>query len=195
MNPSVEVSDALEGADFTPVYFSNRPHDDDPEKPLHGYSEATQDLDYSLPVPIHSGQHALRTIDVRDDSGNSIYSDSHRLPIQLSSSAPLESEMASVRRISTFSQISRISRAFKKFSMYASSASVKSMRRERDTMPINGGAHLPIPALPRLSGFKDPGPFADPLPSFPSPSALSSVSSNLANSAADGQSISPFTRD
>jgi hypothetical protein len=101
--------------------------------------------------------------------------------------------MASAKRISLNSQVSRFSRAFKKFSMYASSASVKSVRREWDTEPMNGGAHVPIPALPRLTEFKDPGPFSDPSPTLPvpSPSAPSDVSNDVTTSAADSQSVTP----
>jgi len=188
-NPSVEVNDALEEVDFTPVYFDNQPRGDDPEKPLHGYTEGTQDLDYRLRVPMHAAQYALQTAGVRDDSGNSVYSDKNRLPIQLSSSAPLESEMVSVKRISLLSQMSRFSHSFKKFSI----VSVKSVQRERDTEPINGGAHIPIPALPHLSGLKDPGSFIDPSPTLPSP-CTSSLSNNVI-SAADSQSSTSFVQD
>jgi hypothetical protein len=197
-NSLVQVSEALEEVDFTPAHFH---HGGDPEKPLHDDTETAQDFDFRLPIPVHSAQQTLQVRDVRDDSQfrrNSVYSDNDRPPIQLSSSVPLESELASVKRFST---LSRFSRAFKKVSMFAPSVSAESVRREQDSQSSSGGAPVSIKSLPRLSRVRDLDQFAASSPPLPSPPALSYVASNLshassnvADSAAETQSSNPFVQ-
>ncbi|KIM39881.1 hypothetical protein M413DRAFT_446801 [Hebeloma cylindrosporum] len=192
----LQVSEALEEADFTPADFDTGQHGGDPEKPRH---EDVEDFSFRLPVPVHSAPHTPQTKAIRDESRftrNSVYSDNDRPPIQLSSSAPLESELASVKRLSTSS---RFSRALKKFSMFAPSVSAKSVWREQDNQSSSGSAPASIKSSPRLSRNLDP--FAAISPPLPSPPALSYVASNLsyassnaANSAVESQSSNPFVQ-
>lgn len=199
-NSSVHVNEALEEVGFTPAHFDTFDtglRSGNPEKPLHDDTETARDFDFILPVPVHSAQQTLQIRDVRNESQfrrNSVYSDNDRLPIQLSSSPPLDSDLASVKRFST------LSRAFEKLSMFAPSVSAKSVRREQDNQSSSGGAPMSIRSLSSLSRVRDLDQFAALTPPLPSPPALSRVASNLSYASsnvtnpAESQSSNPFVQ-
>jgi hypothetical protein len=168
----------LEKVDFTPAHFDTFDtghRSGNPKKPLHDDTKTARDFDFILPVPVHSAQQILQIRDVKDESQlrrNSVYSDNDKLPIQLSS-APLDSELASVKKFST------VSRAFKKLSMFAPSVSAKILRRGQDNQSSSGGAPMSIRSFPNLSRVKDLDQFATSTPPLPSPPALSYVKSDL----------------
>jgi hypothetical protein len=191
----------LEKVDFTPAHFDTFDtghRSGNPEKPLRGDIETARDFDFILPVPVHSAQQILQIRDVKDESQlrrNSVYSDNDKLPIQLSSSAPLDSELASVKKFST------VSRAFKMLSMFAPSVSAKILRRGQDNQSSSGGAPMSNRSFPSLSRVRDLDQFATSTPPLPSPPALSYVKSNLSYAssnvtkpAAESQSSNPFVQ-
>lgn len=125
---AVQVTEALEGVNFTPVYFTNDSRSSDIEKPeiMPQLTRLTPDGRHivELPVPIYASNLA----GIR---GVSVYSDTNASPILLSSSPPLESDLISNNRSSIFSRV------LKRLSSRVLTPSVQSLRAEPTTTRNN----------------------------------------------------------
>ncbi|KAH9481284.1 hypothetical protein JR316_0005806 [Psilocybe cubensis] len=124
----LQVTEALEGVNFTPVYFTNDSKSDI-EKPeiVPQLTRLTPDGKHvvELPVPIYATNPA-------GTRGVSVYSDTNASPILLSSSPPLESDLISNNRSSMFSRV------LKRFSSRVPSPSAQSFKVEPTPSRKNG---------------------------------------------------------